>query len=99
MSGKLSQGADGTSTRIGAPISNTGLGEAHPKGRFDVSRKPAGNGMDNIYASVGRLLAKCNTREDAIASGITKEFAEIQFGTREEVATAMSTNDRPSIKL
>ncbi len=99
MSDKLSQCSDGSVTRIGAPISNAGLGEAHPKGRFDVSRKPAGNGMDSIHASVGRILSKCTSVEEAVQSGVTKEFAEIHFGTKGQVSSALSENDRPTIEL
>ena len=99
MNDKLSHGSDGTITRIGAPISNTGLGEAHPRGRFDVSRKAAGNGMDSVHAALGRILSNCNSVEEAVASGVTKDFAEIHFGTKAQVASALSANDRPQIKL
>lgn len=51
---------------VGAPHSSKGEGIAHPGGRFDVQRRPAGDGRSVIDAHLGMLLKKCATRAEAL---------------------------------
>lgn len=95
-----SRGRSADNMRIGAPLSNRGYGEeTHPKGRHEAIRKPAGNGMDVLHAIVCSRLESCKSVEEAVKLGITKELADIYFGTKEEITTVMTPIDRPRIKL
>ena len=67
---------------IGNPFSSKGEGIAHPGGRFDVTRKPAGNGLGVVHAHIGALLERCNSVEEAVRVGVSEELAESYFATK-----------------
>lgn len=68
-----------TQTRVGAPFSSRGAGEAHPGGRFDVTRKPAGNGSVQLGSELAARLAACKSVEDAVNIGVLRPVAEEHF--------------------